>query len=281
MHWRRDGEPGQSSVGSAAGPCRHRASPDTAASHRPEPAAWYAGAERSAPMAARWGRRSRPAPHPVRGHPVGAHRAAHGLDRRRLRERPRHVRRAARRRPGRAGAGGRQQPRAQGRPARAARQGAVSGAGRHRAGGGRRGAGRSRRRAGPGARRRRRRRAACGSTSSTRSRTSTTRSRCCARKVAALDSQQGRRWRKAQADYDRARAARQVGQRHAARSSITASEALRGRAGAASKQALQDVYQIRVALGLPAKPRDGRRPDRRCRPISTRPFPRCARRRRS
>ena len=59
----------------------------------------------------------------------------HDLDRRRLRERPRDVRRAARAGQVLEGAGRRQQPREEGRPAGAARSGAVPDHGRDQAGG--------------------------------------------------------------------------------------------------------------------------------------------------
>ena len=69
------------------------------------------------------------------------------------------------------------------------------------------------------------------------------------------------------------------GSRLDARSSITASRGLRC-AQAQLEEALQGVYQIRVALGLPAETADRRRPGARCRPIWTRPSPRSGRRRR-
>ena len=75
-------------------------------------------------------------------HSLGSASPQHRFDRRRLRERPRHLRRAPGGGPGSPGAGGRQQPRAQGRPSRRARQGALSARRRPGAGGGGHGTGR-------------------------------------------------------------------------------------------------------------------------------------------
>ncbi len=74
-------------------------------------------------------------------------------------------------------------------------------------------------------------------------------------RVAGLDSYKAA-VAKAQADYDRARAARSSRGASPPRSSITASRRLRD-AQAQLEAALQGVYQIRVSLGLPPTPPTG------------------------
>ena len=169
-----------------------------------------------------------------------------GLDGRRLRERPRDVRRPARRRAGGARAGRRQQPRAQGRPARAARPGAVPGAGEHR----RRRRSTRRRpiwspRPGAGARRRRPdaqpRFNLEHAIEEVDNQVALLRSQ-----VADARTRSKATLAKAQADYDRARAARRV----AARSSTRGARQLARRRCASPQaqveEALQGVYQVRV-----------------------------------
>ena len=175
------------------------------------------------------------------------------LHRRRLRERARDLCRAAGGRPGRARAGGRQQSRAQGRPARAARQGAVPGPGRHRPGRGGGGAGRSRRRAG---------RRCAGSEglarsqrfnlATRRSRTSTTRSPSC---VAESPRCNPRRRRSPEPEPTTIGSGRWSSKGPCrSRSSTPPPKPCRWRRRRLEK-AQQDVYQIRAALGLPRQTR--------------------------
>ena len=97
-------------------------------------------------------------------------------------------------------------------------------------------------------------------------------------KVATLDSKnaaltQGAGRLRSSGAADQIRRGLEGGTRHAARKPCWWRRA-------EVEEALQGVYQVRVALGLPPKPANRRRPDRRCRLIWIKPSPRSGRPRR-
>ena len=182
-----------------------------------------------------------------------------GLHRRRLRQRPRDLRGPPGRRPGEPGPGGRQRPGEEGGPAGPARQGAVPGPGRPQEGG------RGQRRGRPEGRARPRsgaswpRPGASAGSSRGRSRTSTTRSR---------SSRPGSRPCGARRRPSTAPGPTSPGPSSSSTASAIAREEFDQRreaertAEAAVKQALEEVHETRVALGLAPHPEKGG-PDRR------------------